>query len=385
MSETYLDILHRLLPLPTAPFYEQHVMAEILRFAAERSLPCAADDFGNLMLTAGGSEAKPELCLTAHMDHPALGFAVHESSRDLLFERLGGVPSALTRDARVLLYDRTPAAGARAVPVGAGSVTSFLEEGVPGSPNPSAPAFRVRIDDEVPEEGDLFAVWDLTPCALKGEQIVGRACDDLAGVCVALATMDCCLAEGVSLSVLLTRAEETGFGGMLAALAADGLDREAIYVNIECSSCRSGAPLGAGPVIRVGDRRWIFDAGVTEALCRCAAELAQRLDGFSVQRRLMDGGVCEATPLSRSGRATGAVALPLDNYHNDGGQRLRSEAVHLRDAENLVSLLTDLARQRRGANAMVAESLATLDDMLRSRHISQVDRLRRTTNPMSQP
>jgi endoglucanase len=281
------------------------------------------------------------------------------------------------------VYDRQVVAGARAVPVGAGAVTSFLEEGIPGSPNPT-PAFRVRVDDEVPEDTDLFAIWDLTPCALEGERIVGTACDDLAGVCVALATMDCCLEEGVAISVLLTRAEETGFGGMLAALEADRLDREAIYINIECSSCKAGAPLGAGPVIRVGDRRWIFDAGVTGALSRCADDLAQRVDGFSVQRRLMDGGVCEATPLSRSGRATGAVALPLDNYHNDGGKRLRPEAVHLGDAENLVLLLTNLASQRCGAHAVVVDSVAALDDLLRSRHTSQVDRLRRTTH-MLQP
>ena len=81
---------------------------------------------------------------------------------------------------------------------------------------------------------------------------------------MALATLENCLDQGAPLSVLLTRAEETGFGGMLAAVETGRLDAYMVYVNIECSSCRAGAPLGEGPVIRVGDRRWIFHAGVTE-------------------------------------------------------------------------------------------------------------------------
>ena len=384
MSESLIDIIRRLLPLPTAPCHEHHVVAEIRRFASERDVALIADDFGNLMLRTDAPSASG-LCLTAHMDHPALGFPVRESTRDILFEKLGGVPTDLTRDARVLLYDTTPAIHGLPEPVGRGSVTAFLEEGIPGTALP-CPAFRVRVDDDVPDDvpndvthGDLFAVWDLPPCALDGERIVGAACDDLAGVCVALATLDLCRRDGVGISVLLTRAEETGFGGMLAALHAGDLPADHIYINIECSSCRAGAPLGEGPVLRVGDRRWTFDAGVTAALAKCADELSN--EGFRVQRRLMDAGACEATPLARSGRRTGAVALPLDKYHNNGGNRLRAEAVHLQDAENLVALLTQLARKPHGVRAAVDDTTRDLDDMLASRRPPQVDRLQRRRIP----
>jgi len=381
MSESLIDIIQRLLVLPTAHFHEHHILAEVHRFAAERSLIIDTDEVGNITLST--VDAAPSgLCLTAHMDHPALGFGVHESTRDILFEKLGGLPVDLARKARVLLYETTTGTGL-ADPVGGGSVTAFLEEGVPGA-TAEFPLFRVRVDEEVPE-GELFAVWDLTPCAFEGTRIIGTACDDLVGVAVALATLERCLEIDMAVSVLLTRAEETGFGGMLAAVSEGNLERDLVYVNIECSSCRAGAPLGAGPVIRVGDRRWVFDAGVTGALATVARDLDGKNESFRVQRRLMDGGVCEATPLSHSGRATGAVALPLDNYHNNGGDALRPEAVHLDDAENLVTLLTGLASQPQGARAVVDASTRQLNDMFLSHRVPQIERLKQTMPTIGKP
>lgn len=370
MHDTLLDLVEQLLPLPTAACHEHHVVAAVRRYCLHHGIDVSSDTFGNLVLLTGGARDSG-LCLTAHLDHPALGFGVPESSRDVLFERLGGVPTALTRDASVLLYDTAASGDCPPAPVASGTVSAFLHEGAPGM---AAPAFRVRTNEAVPA-GDLFAVWDQTPCAIEADRIVGTACDDLVGVCVALAVLQVCRLQDIGLSVLLTRAEETGFGGMLAAIEAETLPAADVFINIECSSCRAGAPLGDGPVVRVGDRRWLFDAGVTEALNVCATELAASRDGFRVQRRLMDGGVCEATPLARSGRATGAVALPLDNYHNNGGDRLRPEAVHLQDAENLVALLTHLAQKPAGAQATRQTSVQALDDMLATRRQAQTQRL----------
>lgn len=171
----------------------------------------------------------------------------------------------------------------------------------------------MRLDDERGADRVVpgsFAVWDPEPCAVAGDRLVGRACDDLAGVAVGLATLERLVDEGVGrAALLLTRAEETGFGGLLGAIASGSLPEDAVYVDIECSSCRAGAPLGEGPAIRVGDRRWLFDAGITGGLIAVAEALARDDGGFRFQRRLLDGGFCEATPLARSGRATGAVAF----------------------------------------------------------------------------
>ena len=162
------------------------------------------------------------------------------------------------------------------------------------------------------------------------------------GVGVALSTI-----AGLSISkaqikagVLLTRAEEVGFAGMLGALKDNYLSKKDLYVNIECSSIRAGATLGAGPIVRVGDRIKIFNPNLTSALTNCAKYLQNMHSDFCFQRKLMDGGACEATPLVDFGYKTGAVAIPLDNYHNDGVNKLKAEIVDLRDVQNLITLLT---------------------------------------------
>ena len=369
-TDLYLELARRFLPIPTAPFHEHLVCAEVWRFAEERpELRCLSDPFGNLHLRLGA--APPGIILTAHLDHPGLSLAAHDGG-DWFFHSLGGIPTELTREAGVLLYGHEGLE-----PLARGRVIAFLEDGVPGAAE-GRPAFRVRLDDPPPaaEPGTVFATWELPGLEVSGSRLRARACDDLAGVTVALSVMELARADDAEgVGVLLTRAEETGFGGMLAALDDPHLDRGALYVNIECSSSRAGAPLGEGPVIRVGDRRWVFDASVTAALTRAAEGLGSRPSGFRYQRRLMDGGTCEATALCRAGLTAGAVALPLDNYHNHGGRKLRPEAIALDDAVGLVELLAEVAREPRAA---VASALGDLGAMLDGRRGWQGERLRET-------
>lgn len=369
-TDLYLEMARRFVPVPTAPFHEHLVLAEVRRFADERpELLCRADPFGNLHLRLGSEP--PGIVLTAHLDHPGLSLAAHDGG-DWLFHSMGGIPVELTRGADVLLHGHEGLE-----PLARGRVMAYLEDGVPGEAE-DRPAFRVRLDDPPPaaEPQTLFATWDLPGIEVSGRRLRARACDDLAGVAVALSVLELARAghsEGIG--VLLTRAEETGFGGMLAALDDPHLDREALYVNIECSSSRAGAPLGQGPVIRVGDRRWVFDAGVSAALTRAAEGLGSRRSGFRYQRRLMDAGTCEATALCGAGLTAGAVALPLEYYHNHGGRKLRPEEIALDDAAGLVELLTEFARSPR---AWVTGAIGDLEGMLDGRRCWQSERLRET-------
>lgn len=372
VSEPFADIATRLLALPTAANHEHFVIAEIQRFAAERRLPVHADRVGNIVLSSTG-ETDSGLCLTAHLDHPAMGFPVHESGRVLRFDKLGGVPVELAQGGRVLVFD---VGGDPSEPAASGIVSEVLKDGA-GSSDSGQPAFRVQLDAAAPD-GQLFAVWDLPACRTVENRLEATACDDLAGVAVALTTLEQCQASAVGVSLLLTRAEETGFGGMLAAIQDSSVPEAQVYINIECSSCRAGAPLGEGPVLRVGDRRWIFDPGVTGALSEVARQLHETDDTYRIQRKLMDAGACEATPLARSGRATGAVALPLDNYHNDGIDRIRAEAIDLRDADRLICLLSRFAHYPGGVGAAVSAANADLDSQLSQRHEAQIDRLVQT-------
>ena len=88
----------------------------------------------------------------------------------------------------------------------------------------------------------------------------------------------------------------------------------------------------------------------------------------------MDSGACEATPLMQAGFRTGAVALPLGNYHNIGpGAKLAAETIDLEDAQMLVELLVQLAH--RGIDAAFARSAAALEAMMASRLEKYRDRL----------
>src|SRR3989304_1281572 len=65
----------------------------------------------------------------------------------------------------------------------------------------------------------------------------------------------------LNLKALLTRAEELGFVGTLAAAEAGVIPRNAVVVSVEASRAIPGVEVGGGPVIRVGGRARPFEAG----------------------------------------------------------------------------------------------------------------------------
>jgi len=101
--------------------------------------------------------------------------------------------------------------------------------------------------------------------------------------------------------------------------------------------------VGNGPVVRLGDRRTVFHPGYLEVLTGVALkELPKRH-----QRRIMDGGTCEATAAIAYGFPAIGVSVPLGNYHNEGfegGPDCRGargpapEFVHLDDIDGMRKL-----------------------------------------------
>lgn len=370
----FLDIALPLLRLPTAPFYEHHIVAAVDRLIdgwSTRRVPLTMtrDGAGNMIIRYDGAGSGPWLQLTAHLDHPGFGYVEHLTTQDLLFEKLGGVPAQFSRDAPVQIHASDGSHGPLA-----GRITAYLEEGLfDGEPRP---AFRIRLDRSSAKVGPAsFAVWDLPSASTRKRRLRAPACDDVAGVAVALTVLSELIRQGAETRVglLLTRAEETGFGGMLDVVAAGGLDPAAVYINIECSSCLTGAPLGDGPVIRVGDRRWLFDPLVTSGLVD-AATGSGSVQALPFQRRLMDGGTCEATVLARAGVPTAAVALPLGNYHNTGKHGVRPEVIDLDDAVHLIGLLLRAAQG--SAAGLLDPATDRLGAELTRRHEQQGPRLR---------
>ncbi|MEE2659112.1 MAG: hypothetical protein VX733_11450 [Candidatus Latescibacterota bacterium] len=369
MKDAYLEIARRILPLPTAPGQEHHVVREIAALASTEALPLSVDPFGNLTLrTPALAKGEPApITLTAHLDHPGLGLSAVEPSGELLFRPFGNMPVEMAVGRELLLFTSQ---GDSKSPIARCTAVAYRERGVAG-PFGEGPGFVGRLSEGNPHTFDLahtFAMWDLPPLNRRGRRLVGRACDDLAGVAVALTTLVEVTRRqpAEKLAVFLTRAEETGFGGILAAVQNGLLSDESLYLNIECSSCRAGAPLGDGPIIRVGDRRWIFDADITEGLVVAARQCHRDGQGSQpLQRKLMDAGACEATVLARAGLRVGAVALPLDNYHNQGRHDLQPEAVNIDDAVGLVRILFYLGTAQ--GDPPIRTAIRELDGLLGER------------------
>jgi endoglucanase len=121
------------------------------------------------------------------------------------------------------------------------------------------------------------------------------------------------------------------------------LPKETTVVSLETSSVKGGpVKMGAGVIIRVGDRTSIFDSEATAQLQDCAKDAEIRH-----QRSLMQGGTCEATAYALYGYRTAALCVALGNYHNCGpGKRIQSEYVSASDAASMAGLCVELAKSR---------------------------------------
>lgn len=182
-------------------------------------------------------------------------------------------------------------------------------------PDEESPECPVRVGD--------VAVWDLPGAFVRDGLAHTPACDDLAALAAALAAFDVLLVHerAAAVQLLLTRAEEIGFVGAIAASRGGTIPVGARVIALENSrSFPLDSPIGAGPIVRVGDRLSTFSPALTAAVAKVAERLAeQRKDSgepFRWQRKLMAGGACEATTYQSYGYDATCVCLPLGNYHN---------------------------------------------------------------------
>jgi putative aminopeptidase FrvX len=298
-KERLLEIAAAILRQPTAPFHEDAVRSAILDLLQPCSRVAVRQDaFGNIIAhyrgtPPDGSVVPPaRWAFAAHMDHP--GWVTPPGGTEHRF--LGGVPP------------------------------EYLE------------ANRTRI-----REFGQFAMWDLPAFEVRDDCIHARACDDLIGCAMIVGLLEELDRENppVECYGLFTRAEEVGFVGALK-MARSGWLAEAglTVISLETSSALPPAQIGAGPIVRVGDRTAIFDPAVTAELL-AAAEQAN----LPVQRCLMSGGTCEATAFELSGVRSGALCVALGNYHNRGPDlRIEPEFVSVADFVGLTALCGAIAR-----------------------------------------
>lgn len=338
--------LEQLTFLPTAPGREDRVIDWVETWAGRRSdLTVRSDRHGNLLITQKGRKKSEPVVAVAHTDHP--GFVVQAvDGRRVEVEFRGGVRREYFDRARVELFDSTDRSHR-------GALEDFDHDTSTG---------LVHLDRTGPLEAGDIGRWSFgRKRGGVGERFaLAPACDDLAGAAAALAALDRARgdAERRHFGVLLTRAEEVGFVGAIGAARDGTLPGGSRVLSIECSRSFPDSPLGAGPVVRVGDASSVFDHELTNRIADAAT--ASALDH---QRKLMAGGSCEATAFVAYGyRATG-LCLPLGNYHNMGnldqveqGKGMATplpEIVSIADFHGLVDLLLVAADSVDGGWGMV--------------------------------
>lgn len=345
------DLLLHLTSIVSVAGREERAIDAVRRWAAVRDdVHLETDPVGNLVVGTTTSADRPPLWVTAHLDHP--GFVVTGPADDdglVPVEFRGGVGRRYFEDADLAFFpDDADAVVARLVAFdhGARSGTARLDRSVP-----VGTLGRWAFDPD-----DLGIVDGL---------LRAPACDDLAGVAAALSVLDRARSDPDlgHVTVLLTRAEEVGFVGALGAVASGTIPTSARVVCLETSRAFDWAPIGAGPVVRVGDRVSVFSPALTGRLSAIADELDR-----PTQRKLMDGGACEATAFAANGFEATCLCLPLGNYHNQGdldaverGEGVAHpapEVISLDDHEGLIELLVAAARHLDDPVPELAERLA---------------------------
>ena len=337
-----LHLLERLLSLPTAPFHERFVSSFLCAELDNAGLDFTVDEYGNIIAAYGD---KSPLACVAHMDHP--GFEIAEAGEGTAEAAwLGGVAAKYFIGARIVIYDQFSGA------VRARGVVEKISQNAEGQ----VERMTLRIKGSV-ARGD-FGTWDLVPFRRRGELIDTKGADDVVGCATILSLLKALKERRIMTGVraVFTRAEEYGFLGTLGMIQSGYLPAETRIVSVETSKALPGVVLGGGPVIRLGDRASMFHHQMVFFMDYVARELQKKDRRFIYQRRVMDGGTCEATPYQLQGHVAGGIAVPLHNYHNQGKKRFGPEAVHLRDVEGAVRFLVEMVA-RIGDFAVPTEEL----------------------------
>jgi len=339
----------RLATIPTAPFREEWLIDEVDRqLATIPGVAIQVDRFGNRIarLKRGKPQGLP-VTFIAHLDHPGFVFEsdqLENSGRydpdtgryivDARFE--GRVESAYFPGSPVRLYRTPDDEGIRA---------EILEA---GESDPEMDARPVVLACEQDPVGARLGMWDVRPFRRSEGLLHSRACDDLAGCAVmieSLARLAASDETDLDVTMLFTRAEESGFCGILCLVHEEEypslLAPEGFFVSIETSGETAVVQRGGGAIIRVGDRSSTFDGQLTDRFWGLAVAA-----GITARRALMDRGTCEATPLAKGGFRAGGICIPVGNYHNMDQEQgsIAAECVSESDAESLVLLVTGLGR-----------------------------------------
>ena len=358
-------VLLELTQIPTAAGHEQRVMEFIDRWLAERGnrLTVRRDDAGNYLVTQRSHDGTvPLMLVTAHLDHPA--FIVTQVEGNVLrAEFRGGVNDPYF-------------VGAAIEAVGPGSERASARITSMESDAMTFKRITATLDAAAPAwlRAGCIARWRFPRAEIRDGLIHTDACDDLAAAAAALCALDEVLDRpGCGhVGLLFTVAEEVGFLGCIHAARSGWIPRDARLLCLENSrSFPHDSPIGAGAILRVGDRISVFTPELTNHLAHIFSAEAKRNPAFRWQRKLMPGGGCEASAFACYGYASTCICLPLGNYHNmvdiagvDAGTakpEMGREFVSVDDFHSMIAMLVLAAE---GIDRPLPETTAQLMERL---------------------
>jgi endoglucanase len=332
MENRILSIAQDFLQQPTAPFREHFIIDYIEKFCLERKISLKKDSFGNLIATSGRPAKKAsqiKLAFVAHMDHP--GFIAEKNSRADKCTALfyGGWDPTEFKAAPIRFYsDKNK------------SVSAIAQRWEKSAKDMAWRAY-LSVDGNV-RKGDI-GMWDFNPCRIKKDLLYSRCCDDSIGCILLLSLLDHFKSEKVTIpfNAIFTRAEEPGLHGAKYICTKNLLQKNTVPISVETSRELPVAKIGDGVIIRVGDARTIFTPEITEKIVFIAKVLKTSSSSFAFQRKLMDGGQCEGSVFSSFGYKTGALSIPLGNYHNRNFSKKTTETeyVSIKDITNAFLLM----------------------------------------------
>lgn len=360
MNHRQYRLLEQILSQPTAPFRESLVSQLVRAQLEQKRVPHFVDPAGNIVIGVtnlreyrsllGRRTDEPLRILAAHMDHPGFHGKQWLAGGRLHVAWHGGSPVKRLNGARVWLANEK----------GVFTHGRLRTPALHRSGNYLASA-KIQLDD--PDFIRQFRARDIfgglafrAPVWRSGKRLYTQAADDLVGVFAVVETAIATYGRRREYSHpfvgLLTRGEEVGFVGAIAHFESGWLQkarRDLVFVSLEASRTLPGAVLGKGPIVRLGDRRTVYEPGYLKTL----SDVAHKVLPGRHQQRIMDGGACEAAAATIWNLAAIGITLPLGNYHNqgfEGGQDCVApggpapEFVNVDDIDGLLTLCRALVR-----------------------------------------
>lgn len=360
-----LDLLKKILSQPTAPYREKRVIDFLKEFFAQEQIPYFSDPHGNLVLGVQSKNEyfkrvrlktqEPLRLFMAHLDHPGFHGVQWLEDGLLKVQWYGGAPTQFLENAPVWVT-------APHQDVVRGRMRSAELTEKKNTIHTAQLQFPEKIQPRFSNAKDIYGGFSFRePVWQEGSLLYTHGADDLAGVFSVVSLAQEIYSKKSTLKQaksnflgILTRAEEVGFVGAIAHFSLNWLQkpqRKIVLISLETSRTLQGAEIGKGPVVRLGDRFTVFDASGLKVL----ADVAQKELPESHQKRIMDGGRCEASAGTCFGIPSLGISIPLGNYHNqsfEGGPDSRGplgpapEFVHVLDVFGALKLCQGLMKPK---------------------------------------